>query len=232
MTAGLSRLGMTLLATDQRHSLYTIDGQSRRLDCGGKLAKLGGAWIALGGDALTASYTLEHLATLDARSIEDVTGAIVAAAPNAADTIARSWPGVPSKPDARSVYLVASRGEVAAVRFDGEVLVRGHDSVVTAYPHGFPNREQAHEKLQAALSTARTQWALVRILAREFSVVAECSESVSPGIEIVVGCRYYVAGESSAIARMTDAEIERSVREDPPTTRPAAFTEILERYIA
>lgn len=231
MTLALSRHGSTVMATDTRHSLYTTDGQSRRLDAGGKLAKIGGAWIALGGDALHAAVVLERLAALDARRIEDVTAALTAAAADAPAVIAERWPGAPSKPDARSVYLVASRGEVAAVRFDGELLHRGHDSLMVAYPHGFPNRERAHEKLRAAFSAARTQWALVRIVAREFSAVAECSESVSPYTEIVVGGRYYIEGESSALARSTDAEIEKAVREAPPT-RPAAFIQILERYVA
>lgn len=230
MTLALSRVGLTALATDMRHSLYTTDGQARRLDAGGKLAKLGNAWIAMGGDALHAEAVLERLADLDARSIEEVTAAITEAAVDAPRTIADRWPGVPSKPDHRSVYMIAARGEVAAVRYDGELLHRGHDSLLVSYPHGFPNREQAHEKLGAALSTARTQWGLVRIVAKEFATVAECSESVSPNIEIVVGCRYYLSGESSALARMTDAEIERAVREVPPTN-PAAFTEILERYV-
>lgn len=232
MTAACARNGSTVIATDTRHSLYTTDGRARRLDAGGKLAKLGAAWIAMGGDALHAAVVLEGIADLDARSIEDVSTAVGVAAGNAAGTIAQRWPGLPSKPDHRSVYLVAARGEVAAVRFDGKELLRGPDSLLVAYPNGFPNREQAHEKLQAAIGTARTQWAVVRIVAREFAAVAECSESVSPSIELVVAGRYYVAGDSSALSRMTDAEIERAVREDSPPTRPAAFTQLLEVFVS
>lgn len=231
MTLALSRLGLTVLACDTRHSLYTTTGEARRLDAGGKLARLGLAWIALGGDALHAAVVLEQIATLEARSIEDVTTALSAAAVSAPGKIAERWPGVPSAPGDRSVYLVAAKGEVAAARFDGKELLRGFDSLLVSYPNGYPNREQAHEKLQAALSTARTQWALVRIVAREFAVVAECSESVSPCIEIAVNGRDYITGESSALARATDAEIERAVREAPPT-RPAAFTQILEEFVS
>lgn len=226
----VAHLGTSALACDTRHSLYTTGGDSRRLDAGGKLVRVGRVWLTLGGDALHASVVLEQLASTDARSIEDVRAAIASAATDAAGVIASRWPGAPSAPDGRSVYFAALGGDVAAIRFDGKRLHQGSDLVLAAYPNGYALRDQAQAVLQAVVGTTRTRFSLVRLLAREFARVADHCESVSADVEIAVGSSY-LTGNAAVLADASDAELDAAVC-GVPLTRPAAFTQILEEYVS
>lgn len=230
MTLALSLGDYSIVACDRRHSLYTKGGDSRRGDYGGKLARIGSAWITFGGDGLHAGVVLEHLSGINARSVDDVISAIAAVATDAPANIARRWPGVPSAPNECSNYLVAVGSEIAAVRFDGTVVLRGSNLLVIAYPVGFPNREKAQARMESSLSEARDHWQAVRMIAREFETVANVSASVSSEIELVVNGEY-IRGNSQELSFARNADLARLIT-DPPQPNPAAFYSILEEFVA
>lgn len=189
-----------VLATDQRATRKLRDGAFEYIDCGGKMVRVGGAWLAFTGPAVNIGPALEQVATFGCSDVATT----VAVLERASDT-------APSREHFTS-FLVCDADTVVCVDYQRGT---GTPTAFISLPHGNADGLSAlASDFHAVLGAVRSVLDLVRVVAATIADGAELSPAVSPTAEIAVG-DLYIVGRARDIGNATDAALLAALVEPP-----------------